>query len=382
MFQWQRWLGALLGLIAGGALLQFTDVKSKTIIASGAILSECDGRIRELAIQYEPSAKEIVTSAYRDFIRALDAEITVHVVCPDLAAFSELASAVGSVSCRLSPIVVNHAMTTLARDRWVALAPASTNAPTTLWSPRAEDGDVLWAARAGDERIGADIAKGQAPAVVARRSSFYFDGGDFLADSDHVFVMPRVLQRNLQHTAHNREQFLSILAAELKRNVILLDEAPDHHAGMFMASVGAKTMLVADPGLAKQFTPDGHAPLESEETNEFMRLPGGPDFSSPTQQLFDAVASQCSAAGYRVIRIPTVPARDGRTYLTYLNVLIDRQADRRIVYLPFYRGVESMNAAARVIWESLGYEVRAVDCTDTYLHYGSLHCLVNVLRRD
>ena len=98
--------------------------------------------------------------------------------------------------------------------------------------------------------------------------------------------------------------------------------------------------------------------------------------------LFDAVARQCAAAGYRVVRIPDVPARDGTTYLTYVNVLMDQQGARRLVYLPYYRGVEPLNAAARAVWESLGYEIRPVDCTTAYRHFGCLHCLVNVLSRS
>ena len=73
---------------------------------------------------------------------------------------------------------------------------------------------------------------------------------------------------------------------------------------------------------------------------------------------------------------------DGKAYLTFVNVLMDRQGDRRIVYLPFYRGAGRLNAAAREVWESQGYEVRPVDCTSTYRHFGCLHCLVNVLRRS
>ena len=47
-----------------------------------------------------------------------------------------------------------------------------------------------------------------------------------------------------------------------------------------------------------------------------------------------------------MVRVPTIPAADGRTYLTYVNCLIDRQGDRRIVYLPFYRGAAALNVAA------------------------------------
>jgi hypothetical protein len=86
-------------------------------------------------------------------------------------------------------------------------------------------------------------------------------------------------------------------------------------------------------------------------------------------------------AGYKVIRIPVVPACDGRTYLTYVNVLLDQQGSRHIVYLPYYRGAEALNVAGRKVWEELGYEIRPVDCTSAYRHFGCLHCLVNVVRR-
>jgi 8-oxo-dGTP pyrophosphatase MutT (NUDIX family) len=179
-----------------------------------------------------------------------------------------------------------------------------------------------------------------------------------------------------------REEFLSALANAVKRRVILLDQAPDHHAGMFMASVGGHIMLVGDPRLGRSLLPAQFQADDRGGSVEFMNLPGGPDFTAATQHLFDAVAGQCAAMGYRIVRIPVVPAQDGRTYLTYVNVLLDRAGDRRIVYLPYYRGAEALNAAARAVWEELGFEVRLVDCTATYRYFGCLHCLVNVLKRS
>ncbi len=248
--------------------------------------------------------------------------------------------------------------------------------------PRGDTGEEIGPARAGDERVGQDIATALGSPVRAVRGGLYFDGGDFLSDHDNVFVSPRVLQRNLQRTVGGREEFLGALASQVKRRVILLDEAPDHHAGMFMASVGEHLMLVGDPRLGRRLWPAPSQAGSGAPNDEFMHLPGGPDFTPATQHLFDAVAEQCAAAGYRVVRIPAVPAQDGRTYLTYVNVLLDRAGDRRIVYLPYYRGVEALNAAARAVWEKLGFEVRPVDCTATYRHFGCLHCLVNVLKRS
>jgi len=382
MFGWQRQAGAMIGLVGAAAFLALTRSPERGLPPSGAILSECDGRLQALVVQYEPGASEAVAPVYRDFLGGLDGNVKVYVVCPDRAAFDDFAAALENVACDLRPIVTGHPITAWARDRWLALGPAAGCGATTLWSPRGEAGAEIWPARAGDERVGRDIAAALGPGVRARRSALYFDGGDFLTDEETVFVMPRVVPRNVQQTVRTREELLAVLARELKRRVILLDEAPDHHAGMFMASVGDRTMLVGDPGLARELVSVEMAEYKQAGSSEFMGLPGGPDFTPETQGLFDAVARQCSAAGYEVVRLPVVPARDGRTYLTYANVLMEQRADRRRVYLPSYRGVERLNDAARAVWEGLGYEVRTVDCTSVYGHFGCLHCLVNVLRRS
>jgi hypothetical protein len=371
MFRWQTIVGVMLGLLVGSAILALTGGPVRRPVPSGPLLSECDGHLRELVVHYEPAAKDVVGPIYRQFLNAVGSDVVVYVVCPDRAAFDDFAATVGTVPCRVHPLVTGHPITAWSRDRWVAFTPGTTGGATTLWSPRGEAGDEVWPARAGDERVGQDIAAALKPTVLARRSALFFDGGDFLTDSDTVFVVPRVLQRNIQQTVGSREEFIRLLSREFQRRVILLNAAPDHHAGMFMASVGNKTMLVGDPALARNLV-----------SSESMGLPGGADFTPATQHLFDAVAAQCAAAGYRVFRIPVVPACDGRTYLTYVNVLLDQQGGHRTVYLPVYRGADRLNAAARAVWEGLGYEVRPIDCTTAYRHFGCLHCLVNVLRRS
>ena len=133
-----------------------------------------------------------------------------------------------------------------------------------------------------------------------------------------------------------------------------------------MMLAGDKRAVVGDPSMARGM----QTPLEN------------PDFSDVTQRLFDAVAECCAANGYDVVRIPVVPGQDGRTYMTALNVILDQRDSERIVYMPVYRQADSLNRAASAIWQDLGYEVRTVDCTDAYPHFGSLRCLVNVLRRS
>ena len=379
MFRRSTWLGAVIGAAAAAGVLALVGVRQDAQRPTGPALSECDGRLRALVIQYEPAGAEAVEPVYRQFLSQLRQDVTVYAVCPDQAAFDRLRGRVGEIPPRLEPILVGHAMTSWARDRWVALAPKRPGRATTLWLPRGEAGASLRAGRAGDERIGQDIAAALAPRVQALRSELYFDAGDFLADGENVFIVPRVLDRNIQNTVADRQEFLRLVGSALRRPVVLLEDAPEHHAGMFMMSVGGRTMLVGDPSLARALTP---AATTAPASAAFPELPGGADFTLQTQRRFDAVARQCQAEGYTVVRIPVVPATDGRTFLTYVNAIIDRDGPNRIVYMPCYRGAEPLNAAAEKVWQGLGYEVRPIDCTSVYRHFGCLHCLVNVLERQ
>ena len=364
-------LGAGVGLAAGVVVLALVAPRpAPREPATGPVLSDCGGPIRELVIQYVPRAAPIVAPVYRDFLGKLPAAVTVHVVCPDRAAWADLRRRVGPVACTLSPVCVGHAMSAWSRDRWLALSPADEGRPVTLLRPRGEAGATAWPARAGDARIAGDLAAALGHDVRARRSRLYFDGGDVVADGRRAFVTPRVALRNVQRTVASRAELLRALRDHLKRDVVLLAEAPDHHAGMFMMPVGDGTVLVGSPALAAR----------TIEPNDLLP-PCGADFTDATQRRFDAVAAQCAAAGCRVIRVPVVPGRDGRAYLTCLNAILDRRAGRRIVYMPVYRGADALNAAAAEVWQGLGYDVQPVDCTSAYAHFGSLRCLVNVLRR-
>ncbi|HUT32828.1 MAG TPA: agmatine deiminase family protein [Planctomycetota bacterium] len=360
-------LGVFLGVAVGAAGLSLRDRVQSGRVArvAGPLLPDCEGALRELVIHYVPAAAPIVERAYRDFLPQLPADVTVHVVCPDQAAFDDLRSRVGPVPCTLSPVVVGHAITCWSRDRWLALGQVTGGTrvpPVTLLSPRAEDGAELWPARDGDARVGQDLARILGSRVAAERSALHFDGGDFVADAETAFVAPALLARNLQRTVQTAEELEATLVRLLRRRIVLLRDAPDHHAGMFMMPVGDRTVLVADPSLARGLVDCGE-----------------PD--GTTQRQFDSVAAACSAAGYRVVRIPVVPGRDGRTYLTYVNAILDERDGRRVVYMPIYAHVPALNEAAAAVWRGLGYEVRPVDCSAVYPHFGTLRCLVNVLRR-
>lgn len=362
MSDWRIRTGAALGL-AGAVVFLLAGGRPGY---HGPVLSDCDGAVRELAIQYVPEAAGIVETTYRDFLRQLPPEVTVRVICPDRAAFEDLRGRVGPVRCRLAAVLTGHRMTCWSRDRWLALAPRRPGERALLLAPREEAGAHVWPERKGDHRVAFDLARALPDCLAAERSALAFDGGDFVADAHTAFVTPRVTERNVGTAVSSAAELRHALQRLLQRRVVLLREAPPHHAGMFMMLAGGRTALVGDPSLARAFA----SPLPQ------------PDFTPETQRLFDAVAAACAAEGYRVVRMPVVPGRDGRTYLTPLNAILDERAGHHIVYMPVYRGAERLNDAAEAVWQSLGYEVRPVDCTQAYTQFGSLRCLVNVLSRS
>jgi hypothetical protein len=391
-------LGVALGLAASAVVLAILPGggSEQGNRQRGRLLSECDGAIRELVIHYVPEAADAIVPIYRDFLRQLPGDVLVHVVCRDRAAFDDLAARVSPTECSLKPVFVDHPITGWSRDRWLALracsdsplslrervrvraqSPTNDAEKTVLLCPQAENGEDVWPDRAGDRRVAGDLAAALRPKVSALASGLYFDGGDVAADGETAFVTPAMPLRNIQRTVADADELRERLADILGRRVVLLHDAPDHHTAMYMVPVGNRTVLVGDPAWARRLlVAAGH---EREAADWF---PGGPDFSDATVARFNAVARQCQALGYRVVRIPVLPGCDGRTFLTYVNAIIDQRDGARIVYMPTFSFAAELNQAAAQVWRSLGYEVRPVRCDACYRHFGTLHCLVNVLRRE
>jgi hypothetical protein len=371
-------VGVSLGLAAAAIVLSVwpSGAGVSPGVSGAALLSDCDGTIRQLVMHYTDEAADTVIPTYREFLRQLPAGVIVHVVCPETRTFDNLVAAVPGTQCTLSPVIVNHPITSWSRDRWLALGtPADPR--TVLWYPRGEDGAGVWPARAGDQRVATDLAAAVRRKVLAQPADLDFDGGDFAADNETAFVRPAIVLRNLQRTVATRAELVARLSDVLKRRIVLFEEAPEHHTAMYLMPVGQRTVLVGDPRLAERLLAES-----PEKSAVDAYLPGGTDFTEATAARFDAVVAQCQAAGYRVVRIPLVPAADGRTYITYVNAILDQRENRRIVYMPVFRCAETLNQAAAAVWSELGYEVRPVDCDACARQFGTLHCLVNVLRRD
>ncbi len=376
-FRYRIPLGVTLGLLASAVALAFLPGRGVPAQSKNGILtSECDGRIREAVIHYVAEAADVLAPVYRDFLRQLPADVTVYAMCRDRAAFDDLTRRTAPIRCTLMPVIVHHPITGWSRDRWLALKSAAGDDRILLLSSRAENGADIWPDRAGDRQVASDLAAMAGLNVGVLSSELYFDGGDFAADDRTAFVTPAMPLRNIQRTVQSGEELQTRLADVLGRHVVLLRDAPDHHTAMYMTPVGNRTVLVGDPALARRLLIEAGREREAEGW-----FPDGPDFSDATIARFEAVARQCRAAGYRVARIPTIPGRDGRTFLTYVNAIIDVRDGRRVVYMPAFGMAGALNEEAARAWEREGYEVRRVRCDSCYRYFGTLHCLVNVLRR-
>src|SRR4051812_35915230 len=128
----------------------------------------------------------------------------MYMSCVPAHDYEELRQSLPTLRASLIPVIVEHPITCWSRDRWLCLADQHAGQRrSTLFCPRAESGSESWPQRAGDAAVAFDIER-QAPSdAVAVRSDLYFDGGDFVADADIVFVTPAVLKANLQRTVQS-----------------------------------------------------------------------------------------------------------------------------------------------------------------------------------
>ena len=158
MLRFPHILGIIIGLASSVLLISSMGGHRTLQQSDGVMISECDGSIREIVIQYVRGANDIST-VYREFLPMLDARVIVDVVCPDRESFDELKQQLPTISCVLHPIVTDHPITAWSRDRWVAIGPDSRDDSTVLLAPLHENGADAWPARAGDERVAFDIAR-------------------------------------------------------------------------------------------------------------------------------------------------------------------------------------------------------------------------------
>ena len=194
--------------------------------------------MREIAIHFVSGASYAEPS-WRDFLRALDPDVRVTVVCENEAVERAFQAKLAEWSVR-SPerfraVFLGKALTPWCHDRFLATE-------RILWVPPSPH-------RGGEERKN----EWSTPWVIGGRgidvriAPFNFEGGDFAATDRFVFATEVLVSRNPQLS---RAELRRLVEDICGRKLILIEgDVPVHHIGMFFAPVDEQTMLVGDARL-------------------------------------------------------------------------------------------------------------------------------------
>jgi len=273
-----------------------------------------------------------------------------------------------------------------------------------------------------------------APAIAAARgyrlveSELSFEGGNIVSDERRVMIGADTIRRNAIELDVNEVEVVLRFETELGRPVTVVGPVPQPvaHLDMMLTPLGDGRIAVADAGagaeLAERALSDRPDEVHAFETwceeHFFGRPaireldgPGGPvrapgllgvtaDMVASSRRIapvLDRVAGSLADAGLRVERVPWLdggprrrgPNEDGETpdlraaypMLTYNNVVLVDDGDRRAVYMPRY-GFDALDRVAADTWASLGFVVHPIDgLAISAMYGGALRCSVKVLER-
>ena len=228
--------GIAIGLAA--ALLVLGYVSMQRAQPAPTMFPDEGSRIRAVVMQYA-NGSEFVAPVFRQYLQYQSPDVTAYVACPEPDDFARLQQLLGSVPCHLVPVFTHHPMTAWSRDRWVALKLPDATGPTTLLSPKGENGqDSLARPRRRFPHRGRTSPTPSPPSSRPNAAGCSSTAAIFWPTAPFVFVTRALLERNLQHTVTTREKLLEAISRDLHLQPVLLEDGPPHHAGMFMMSAG------------------------------------------------------------------------------------------------------------------------------------------------
>lgn len=275
-----------------------------------------------------------------------------------------------------------------ARDRYIAsAAPKADSSVLPIWLVPQLVLTFDEASRAGERKI-PNALNSFEPICRIAETPIVLEGGNVLAAGRHVFIGANVIAENA--ATFVKESLLSTLSSTFKPRVLLIADdtgrPPAPHIDMYITVVGNDNILVGSPRLAADVMknadePSRRALAERLYITPDMPDPKGPDFTPQRIARFDQVAAYLERAGYRVTRIPYVDCRNGDFIVTYNNVLQETHSGRHTIYMPIYK-VPALDAAARMAYESLGFEVKPIDISPICHLLGAIRCMANVVERE
>jgi hypothetical protein len=386
-------LGVALGLLVAvlalfaleGARRTTEAARPRSLTASGVIVSDDSGPLGEILMHYVPELEPTFAATYHDFLGTLPPATRVVFVVrrgarPRLDAFLASVDPGHALAERTRVLEIDTPLGIWSKDRALVLAPrdASGGARTELViPPRPRPGE---GSRPADWDIIPAVAAAMPEAFEMRQLPLAFDAGDFAIAGARIVFDVNLFARNRGRGYRSPQELRERMKSLLGRDIVMLGsepgDVPRHHMSMYMAALDGATALVGDPEAGAAYVGRDYAPGESSPES---RQPLRADFSRETVARFDRAAADLTAAGFTVVRIPTVPF-DDKTYFAYTNGVYETRAGRRTAWVPSF-GVPALDRAAREVYERLGWTVIPVSVRDVYTQHGTIGCLVNVLSR-
>lgn len=380
-------LGLVVAALVGHAHFAAANVAPLPPPVVPAIVSDDSSALREVLVHYVPEDEESFRETYRDFLGTLPKEtrlVAVHPkgTRPQLDAF--LASVRSDLAGRTRAIEVKTPLSIWSKDRALVLAEPAASTTTFLVPPRPRAGE---SGRPFDWDIVPTVAAAVPERFHVTELPIAFDAGDFAIAGKRVLYDANLYARNRGRGYPTVSAFHEKMKQLVGRDVVMLGaeagDVPRHHMSMYMAPLDGNVVLVGDPAAGAKIVGPGFMPGEkSVETGALFRA----DTSEAMQARFDRAAADLTRQGFKVVRIPTV-AFDDRTYFAYTNGVYETRNGKKTAWIPaFDSGDDSLtadlDAAARAVYASLGWEVRPVAVRKLYPRHGTIGCVVNVLARD
>lgn len=379
--------GALVGV--GAAALALTLLPTRTApnvwdasAIQGELVDEAAGPIRELAFHYGSGAEPIFGAIYRSFLPSLDRSTRLKALVPSepaderakLEAFLRALPDGEALLARTQIAVASGRISPWSKDRALVAGPA----PIRLLAPAEPAG--AWEQRRADWNAPMDLARAFPADLAVTMLPLDFDAGDFAITGGRLLVDMNLAAKNAGRGLGTSERLAEALGRTLRSRVTVLGTAhgdvPRHHLSMYLTPLTDGVVLVGDPLAGEAIVGAGWAPGEKSPDD------GAPlvaDFAAETTARFDRAAKDLQAAGFRVVRIPTVPF-DDKTYFAYTNGVFETRGGRKFAWVPTF-AVPRLDEAALAVYRDLGWEARPVPSRAAFPYHGTLGCLTNVLAR-
>ncbi len=357
---------------------------------AGQLLPEDEGPLEEVLLHYVPKLEPLLREPYQDFLGTLHPTTRLVAVVPEeagvtarLRTFLAQIDPSESLWQRTRVVAVPGPISPWSKDRALVMSPPAGESRSLLLVP--EPPALKWRERRNDWRTVQLVASAMPERYLVHQLPLELDAGDFAVTGRGVLVDVNLVDKNRHRGITSPAELKRFLESRLDRDVVVLGQrvgdVPRHHMSMYMAplghSQGRDVVLVGDVRLARPIVGADFVPGElSADTGKPLKA----DFSAEMAARHDRAARALTAAGFAVVRIPTV-AFDDKTYLAYTNGVYATRNGTAIAWVPRY-GIEPLDELAFATYRKLGWEVRPVSVRKVYPYHGTIGCLVNVLSRS